>query len=215
MDLADKISGEDELAAQFRKDSVLKVTANSRVGNVITSGTAVSRTRISGFRNSWAFLAIIMALSLTAVVFGVHYFSAPDRLLSLQTVGARIIDWSPAKSAPDAALDPASTASHDPLQRAAEFEKRENYDQAIDAYEAYLGQNPKVKNAGDIGVRIAEIRKVKVLIDAGKIAADGNRLEDARQYYAEALHIKPDSQIARLALAEVERNANRRNINSR
>lgn len=90
------------------------------------------------------------------------------------------------------------------LQSAREFEKQEQYDEAILAYEAVLYQNPKDEERDGLTMKIMQLRTFQTLIEAGRIAERGERLVAARQHYFEALQIRPDSELARTRLAEIE-----------
>lgn len=90
------------------------------------------------------------------------------------------------------------------LQSAREFEKQEQYDEAILTYEAVLYQNPKAEERDGLTMKIMQLRTFQTLIEAGRIAERGERLMAARQHYFEALQIRPDSELARTRLAEVE-----------
>jgi hypothetical protein len=53
-------------------------------------------------------------------------------------------------------------------------------------------------------MKIMQLRTFQTLLEAGRIAERGERLMAARQHYFEALQIRPDSEIARTRLAEIE-----------
>ncbi len=90
------------------------------------------------------------------------------------------------------------------IDRARDFEKQESYDQAILAYESVLSRTPKAEEIGGLTIKIMELRAFQTLIEAGRIAERGERLMAARQHYLEALQIRPDSEIARTRLAEID-----------
>jgi serine/threonine protein kinase len=90
------------------------------------------------------------------------------------------------------------------LQSAREFEKQEQYDEAILAYESVLYQNPKAEDRDGLTMKIMQLRTFQTLLEAGRIAERGERLMAARQHYFEALQIRPDSEFARNRLAEIE-----------
>lgn len=104
-------------------------------------------------------------------------------------------------------LDSASSASRKgqaSLVSAQSFERQENYNEAILAYESVLYQNPKIEEHDGLTMKIMQLRTFQTLIEAGRIAERGERLVAARQHYFEALQIRPDSEIARTRLAEIE-----------
>lgn len=103
-------------------------------------------------------------------------------------------------------LDGAASGANAPatLASAQQFEKQENYDEAILTYESVLYQNPKVEGRDGLTMKIMQLRTFQTLLEAGRIAERGERLMAARQHYFEALQIRPDSEIARTRLAEIE-----------
>ncbi len=96
------------------------------------------------------------------------------------------------------------------LSQAQEYEKKEDYNDAILAYEAIYFQSEKVQERDVLTVKIAELRTFQKLVEAARIAESGERLMAARQHYQEALQVKPESKFARTRLAEVDRTLSRR-----
>ncbi|MFN0111368.1 MAG: protein kinase domain-containing protein [Blastocatellia bacterium] len=94
------------------------------------------------------------------------------------------------------------------MDNARDFERRENYDEAIMTYEAIFyrnSQSPEAqKEREGLTMKIMQLRTFQTLIEAGRTAERGARLATARQHYFEALQIKPDSELARTRLAEID-----------
>ncbi len=84
------------------------------------------------------------------------------------------------------------------------LETREQYDNAIQAYEKILFESTDAKERDSLTKKIVDLRTFQRLMEAARISERSDRLMAARQRYLEALRIKPDSKIARTCLAEVD-----------
>lgn len=98
----------------------------------------------------------------------------------------------------------ATKSSTPSLRSAQDLETQERYDDAILAYESVLFQSPKEEERDGLTMKIMQLRTFQTLLEAGRIAERGERFLAARQHYFEALQIRPDSEIARTRLAEIE-----------
>ncbi len=98
----------------------------------------------------------------------------------------------------------ATKSSTSSLRSAQDLETQERYDDAILAYESVLFQSPKEEERDGLTMKIMQLRTFQTLLEAGRIAERGERFLAARQHYFEALQIRPDSEIARTRLAEIE-----------
>ncbi|MDX2044545.1 MAG: serine/threonine-protein kinase [Acidobacteriota bacterium] len=98
----------------------------------------------------------------------------------------------------------ATKSSTSSLRSAQDLETQERYDDAILAYESVLFQSPKEEERDGLTMKIMQLRTFQTLIEAGRIAERGERFLAARQHYFEALQIRPNSELARTRLAEIE-----------
>lgn len=101
---------------------------------------------------------------------------------------------------------PETNSAHGPmtLNQAQEFEKRENYGQAILAYEQILIEASTAEEREALQNRLVDLRTFQHLLNAGQNAERDSRLIAARQHYLEALQIRPDSEIVKKQLAKVD-----------
>ncbi len=200
--------------ASFPTTIPVQAPVSSPLNAVKTIGGAANVTKPFLFGRRWALTAVVTGLLLAGATLGVHLFSKQSDKSDVQAVMTKV-EAIPSTTAekPDATGEgavnkeppPQTTAGSAALDRAAELERQERYDEAIVAYEAYLWRNPQVSDADKVIAKIAGIRRFQRLIETAKAAAGGKSLMTARQSYTEAIQINPDSQIAKTGLAEVER----------
>lgn len=183
----------DYLSSRIRQSG--KNTSGNPAKSVLTKAGAARHTSSAITRYNWFLNAALLSLILIGSLIGIFYISSENDRQNLHA----------AMTEPEntAAMSKAA-AGRSALDKAEEMEQRENFNEALEAYESILKQNPNMAGAGDLSLRIAEIRRFQALTEAAKMAANGNRLNAAWQYYSEALQVRPGSSTAKAGLAEIE-----------
>ena len=103
-----------------------------------------------------------------------------------------------------------SPTSAAPPVRAQEYEAQERYPEAIALYDSFLRDNPHAAAAPELSARLAELKKFQGLLSLARLEFDREDYEAARRDYAEALKLRPASQLARTGLEEAEARLSRR-----
>ena len=116
----------------------------------------------------------------------------------------------PARTAAAMTTPTVSPTSAAPPVRAQEYEAQERYPEAIALYDSFLRDNPHAAAAPELSARLAELKKFQGLLSLARLEFDREDYEAARRDYAEALKLRPASQLARTGLEEAEARLSRR-----
>ncbi|MGE0127488.1 MAG: protein kinase [Blastocatellales bacterium] len=161
----------------------------------------------------WPLAAGGLGILLVGTAAGAILFSqqrSPER--APQTETAKVEMQSPSPS-----LEPSPTAraaskprpSPPPgektgFKQAQKFEQQEQYDQAINIYEDYLARNPNAPDANVIASYLEGLRKVQTILGAADSAMNSRMYPAAKRAYIKALELRPNSQRAKLGLADAD-----------
>jgi serine/threonine protein kinase len=154
-----------------------------------------------------------MGLLLVGTATGAMLFSrqnAPER--ASQTEPARVESQSPTPAlSPSPTIRAASKPKPSPtigektaFAQAQKLEQQEQYDEAIKVYEDYLARNPNAPDANVVASYLDGLRKLQAAFAAADSAMNSQMYLTAKRAYMRALEIRPNSQRAKLGLADAD-----------
>lgn len=202
-ELASKQEYGKQVIVSQRVNHPAKNTSSNSAKRLMTRSGTVRHTRSAITKYNWLLNAALLLLILIGSLIGIFYISAEGDKQNLHAAMTEPDGSSAGKDASISTNDP-SVGIRAELVKAEELEKQENYAAAIEAYESILSRAPSAHGAGDVSIRISDIRRFQALTEAARMAANGNRLTAAWQYYSEALQVRPNSSTAKAGLAEIE-----------
>ena len=153
---------------------------------------------------------LVAAASLLLSISAYFFSGRQDNSKSLSSAATKIDvpipSPSPVQTGAVGARTKADSAPADSsfLTQARSLEARERYPEAIQKYEEYLRRNPNAADAALISGYLATLRQFQGLMTAGSTALENGRFAEARQNLAEALRLRPESQLAKSGLARCE-----------
>lgn len=163
---------------------------------VLFAGAVAGNYLFSGKRDA----VVTVALSPTPKVETTVVAPSPTA-----TPASAVKPKSTATARPD---NPATAAgpSGDPsaLKQAQSLEKQQRYADAIQKYQDYLVRNPTAADAKLATDKLIELRQYDAMIRAADGAMRRRKFVAARNIYAEALKIRPESEAAQAGLAEAQ-----------
>lgn len=200
---------EDEITMMLKPDESSPAAApEAKIESRAQSGRPVRR---------WPLAVGGLGLLLVGTAAGAMLFSkqkSPD--LAPQIATAKVETPSPAPSlAPSPAVRAASKPKPSPppgekppektaFKQAQKFEQQEQYDQAIKVYEDYLARNPNAPDINVVGSYLDGLKKLQATFTAADSAMNSRMYPVAKRAYIKALELRPNSQRAKLGLADAD-----------
>ncbi len=161
----------------------------------------------------WPLAISGLGLLLVGTAAGAILFSqrnAPERAPQTETAKVETQSPTPALSAsPAARATPKLKASPTPgektaFKQAQKFEQQEQYDEAIKVYEDYLARNANAPDANVVASYLDGLRKLQATFTAADSAMNSRMYPQAKRAYIKALELRPNSQRAKLGLADAD-----------
>jgi len=90
------------------------------------------------------------------------------------------------------------------FKQALSFEQQERYDEAIKVYEDYLSRNQNAVDANVVASYLNELRKIQAALVVADSAMGAKMYPAAKKQYLRALEMRPNSQRAKVGLADAE-----------
>ncbi len=180
----------------------------------------ISKTR----RESWL-IPVTLVSVLIGTLAGAYFFSSPSsnegRASDMARGATAQVAVSPASSLapepqealPTTATPPSLLVLPTPkpvvvlpdtpaLNLARQAEQQESYNEAIRAYEEFLGANPATSYAAVARARVANLRMFQGALTNARTALAEARFSEAQQRFAEALKLRPTSKLAQAGWRE-------------
>lgn len=207
---------EDEVTRLMKPDasspaSPLATASPDSVGVKSAAATPSAPAAQSGRR--WPLAVGGLGLLLVGTAAGAILFSrqnSPERAPQNETAKVETQSPTPAP-APSLAVRAASKPKPSPtlgektaFNQAQRFEQQEQYDEAIKVYEDYLARNPNAPDANIVASYLDGLRKLQATFAAADSAMNSRMYPVAKRAYIKALELRPNSQRAKLGLADAD-----------